>query len=630
MGFIHGEVSSLEPSSASAAGIEAMLAAVTVDSWPTSDLISSASRGASCVLAVQTHRSGRDGPDAKTQDGPFHLVTDVRLTDRDTLAGRLGGCSGAPSSDDALIRRAFERWGIDCADRIDGEGTFALWDASEKRLFCWRDAAGVRPLYYHYTQGRGIVISSDLRSLVAHPRIASTLDLRYVRTLLESRMAYRPASRTMVQGIRKLPAGHALELTSGGLRVWRYFRPVDLAPVRYRDDREYVEHLRTLLANTVASRIPPDEDHVGAHLSGGLDSSSLSVLAARELRSEQRLTGFSWAPPWSVVPEVEGDERRLAEAAAAFGSIPLRFTDLRPSHVIELNSRDRATLPIESMRSEFATSRDAASLGVRTMISGWGGDELIVNGGIGYFADLARRGRLVAIHREFRRRSGQHGGSVRGLWKSRVLIPFLSDRSLRGLGWDSGLDGAPLPAELRPEFAQCLGEVEPFDDLIDYRERPGVNRNQLVRLTGGALQYRMEAWAAQGAGLGITYTYPLLDRRIIEFALSIPQELYFRDGWKRWLYRTAMEGVLPDLVRWNPDKYDNAAYEALVRVAPNAASGLESRLRARATNPYVDVEHLIAQSAASRPGSLSRGTELPRGSADGSANWLAFVDLPPP
>lgn len=630
MGFIHGEVSSLDPPSASAAAVDAMLGAVTVGGCSPSRLNSSASRGISCVLGVQTHRSGPDGPDAEPQDDLLRLVTDVRLTDRDTLVERLGARSSPPSSDDALIRRAYERWGIDCADRIDGEGTFALWDARQGRLFCWRDAAGVRPLYYHHAPGRGIVISSDLRSLAAHPRIAATLDLRYVRTLLESRMAYRPASRTMVHGVRKLPAGHALELTSDGLRVWRYFRPLDLAPVRYRDDRQYVEHLRTLLASAVSSRISRDEDHVGAHLSGGLDSSSLSVLAARELGSKQQLTGFSWAPPWSVVREVEGDERLLAEAAAAFGSLPLRFTHLQPSHIVDLHSGDRATLPIESMRSEFATSRDAAALGVRTMISGWGGDELIVNNGTGYFADLARRGRLVAAHREFRRRADQHGGSLRGLWKSRVLIPLLSVRSLRWLGWESGQDVAPLPAELRPEFARCLREVEPFDDLVDYRERPGVHRNQLLRLTGGALQYRMEAWAGQAAGLGLTYTFPLLDRRIIEFALSIPQDLYFRDGWKRWLYRTAMEGVLPDVVRWNPDKYDNAAYEAMVRVATDAASGLESRLRARATNPYVDVERVIAQSAASRPGSLDRGTTLPSGTADGSAHWLAFVDLPPP
>jgi asparagine synthase (glutamine-hydrolysing) len=629
MGFIHGEVSWTTPPGASTAAVDLMLRAVAPDTWSASTLTSRAPNGASCVLGRQARRSVGEEPEAEAEADRLHLVTDVRVTDRGTLAGRLGAGSGPGWSDDALIRRAYERWGVGCADRIDGEGTFALWDAVEGRLFCWRDAAGVRPLYYQYASGRGIVISSDLRSLVNHPRVAAALDLRYVRTLLESRMTYRPASRTMVQGVRKLPAGHALELSAKGLRVWRYFRPVDLAPVRHRDDREYVEHLRALLDDAVVDRIPTDDDHVGAHLSGGLDSSSLAVLTGRALSSRQRLTGFSWAPPYTAVPEVEGDERPLAEAAAAFGSIPLRFTDLRPYHAVALHSGDRATLPIESMRSEYATSRDAAALGVRTMVSGWGGDELVVSNGIGYFADLARRGRLLAAHRELRNRSLQHGGSLRGLWKSRVLMPLLSDRSLRMLGWASDPGIPPLPAELRPEFAQRLTEVEPFDDLVDYRERPGVHWNQLRRLTGGALQYRMEAWAAQGAGLGLTYTFPLLDRRIIEFALSIPEDLYFRDGWKRWLYRTAMDGVLPDIVRWNPDKYDTAAYASGVRIASEALQGLQARLRRQAANPYVDVERLISRTPRPQPESFDGGGGSSGSTIDGSARWLAFVGLAP-
>jgi asparagine synthase (glutamine-hydrolysing) len=629
MGFIHGEVNSSTSVDEVAAAVEKMLGVVTPDAWTGSKLTRSAAPGVSCVLGVQSEPSHDGEPSTRQRDDALHLVTDVRLTDRARLAGRLAMGPDHRLSDDDLILAAYGRWGKDCPDRIDGEGTFALWDERERRLFCWRDTAGVRPLYYHHETGRATIISSDLRSLVTHPRVAASLDLRYVRTLLESRMVYRPASRTMIQGIRKLPAGHALEVTSAGLRVWRYFRPLGLEPVRFRDDREYVEQLRELLARAVGDRIPQDEDHIGAHLSGGLDSSSLSIVASRRRRTGQRVTGFSWAPPWSIVPEVQGDERPLAEAAARAGAVPLRFTELRPSHIVDLNSGDRATLPIESMRTEFATSRDAVGLGIRTMISGWGGDELIVSNGMGYFADLARRGRLLAIGREFRRRAGRHGGSIRGLWKSRVLVPLFSDPVLHRLGWHPSPAPAPLPAELRPEFSRCLTEVEPFD-VLDYRERPGIHRNQLQRLTGGALQYRTEAWAAQGAALGLTYTFPLLDRRIIEFALSIPDHLYFRDGWKRWLYRTAMEGVLPDEVRWNPDKFDNAAYESLVRVVPEAARGLEARLRHRAENLYVDVERLIEQSAADRPRSIGRGSGAPRATADGSANWLAFVDIPPP
>jgi asparagine synthase (glutamine-hydrolysing) len=630
MGFVHGEVSWSEPAPSVQAAIEDMLGVVTTDTWASARVVSPESQsGACCVLGAQSDRLAISGGASTGADS--QLVSDVRLTDREELAGRLGlsAIESRHMSDADLIRHAYDRWGTACADRLAGEGAFALWDRCAGRLFCWRDVAGVRPFYYRYYGGRGLVFSSDLRSLIAHPRVPAALDLQYVRTLFDSAMAFRPPSRTLVEGALKLPAGHCLELTAAGLRVWRYWRPVDLPPLDYPDSRDYVEQLRALLEHAVSSRIPPDEDQVGAHLSGGLDSSSLAVLAARELRATQRLTGFSWAPPWSTVPEVEADERPLAEAAARFAAVPLRFTELRASHLVELHSGDRATLPIEAMRSELATSRDADGLGIRTMMSGWGGDELIVSNGIGYFADLARRARFLTIHRELRKRAALHGGSLRGAWKSRVIKPLLSDRSLRMLGWaPDGAADNPFPAELRPEFASCLSDVEPLE-MVDYRERPGVHRNQLLRLTGGALQYRMEAWAAHGAALGITYTFPLLDRQVIEFALSIPDHLYFRDGWKRWLYRTAMEGVLPDRVRWNPDKYDNAAHEASLRVAPEARDLLRQKLRDRAANPYVDVQRLLEPSATERPdGDESRGSSPPAGTPNGGAQWLAFSELP--
>jgi asparagine synthase (glutamine-hydrolysing) len=631
LGVIHGEVSWSEPPESVRAAIGSMQVAVPTATWVGSLAVGgSSAAGSCCVLGAQS-REPAVFADA-SNGGGVQLVTDIRLTDRERLAASLGFSANASRhlDDGDLIRHAFDRWGTSCASRIVGEGTFALWDSSAGRLFCWRDEAGVRPFYYHHQPGRHLVFSSDLRSLAAHPRVSAALDLRYVRTQFETEMAFRSASRTLLEGVWKLPAAHCLELTDEGLRVWRYWRPVDLPALTYPDDRSYVEHLRTLLRAAVASRIPRDEEHIGAHLSGGLDSSSLAILAARELRTPQRLTGFSWAPPWSIVPEVESDERRLAEAAARFGAVPLRFTELRATLLAELYSGDRATLPIEAMRSESAASRDAAELGIRTIISGWGGDELIVSNGLGYFADLARRGRLLTIHRELKQRASLQGGSLPGAWKSRVMQPLLSDRALRMLGWASPPGGGRFPAELRPEFASALAAAEPLE-TVDYRERPGVHRNQLRRLTGGALQCRMEAWAAHGVAMGITYTFPLLDRRILEFALSIPDHLYFRSGWKRWLYRTAMEGVLPDRVRWNPDKFDDAANESARLVGAEARELLREKLRGRSDNPYVDVDRLLQLTAPERGVSNHVGEPRPpAGTPYGAAQWLVFTEVPPP
>jgi asparagine synthase (glutamine-hydrolysing) len=117
---------------------------------------------------------------------------------------------------------------------------------------------------------------------------------------------------------------------------------------------------------------------------------------------------------------------------------------------------------------------------------------------------------------------------------------------------------------------------------------------QIFLLQYGHLSYRMESWASHGATLGLTYTYPLLDRRLVEFALSIPNHLFFKNGWKRYLYRTAMQGILPESLCWQKTKEDTAMMQGSRASYKAAESGQRSELLARADNPYLDVEKLQA------------------------------------
>ena len=519
-------------------------------------------------------------------------MADLNLHARGELESQLGisPADGRSLSTEALVLLAYRRWGLGCAARLLGDGAFALWDASAQRLVCWRDTAGVRPLYYHHVPGRRLVISSDLHSIAAHPAVPSTLDLPYTRAFLAEEGFQHP-TRTLVEGVRKVPPAHMLLFDRSGVQLQRYWDPASIVERADADDGECVDELRTLLRQSISCRLPCIADEAGAHLSGGLDSSSISLLAASVLAGKgQNLSAFSWAPPRDVVPAVDADERDLVEAVSRFGAIRLEYTRLQPRDVAEVDYRDVALHPRATLNFEVATSRQAVDAGVRTILSGWGGDEAIAFNGRGYFADLARHGRLPTIHRELRLRSRIHGGSLRGAWKSRVLQPLLPDTALR----HRSNQPPALPAELRPEFAGVLAGVEALDHPFP-RERPGVRRMQVSLLEFGHLQYRMESWASHGAALGLTYAFPLLDRRITEFALSLPPRMFFRDGWKRWLYRTAMDGILPDVVRWNPKKFDNAAAHQLRSVLLEPAAVYREPLLERRDNPLVDVGVLLAE-----------------------------------
>lgn len=626
-GYIHGELCWTGEFERVAHDVGEMSGAVGHFPWATAWVETFRGRGTAGGFAVQrgVESAGVTHP---CRSGELYLVADLQLHARDELCAALGITASAGQSlrDEGCALRAYRRWGLGFAQRLLGDGALVLWDESAQRALCWRDTAGVRPLYYHHLPGRRFVFSSDLQSIAAHPMVPEVLDLPYTRAVLANDN-FQHSTRTLVHGVRKVPPGHLLLVDRSGVRLQRYWYPEDV-PIRSdADDRECAEELRALLHDSIAARLRHADAGVGAHLSGGLDSSSVALVTAGMVSERQaELQTFSWAPPWDVVPRVADDERDLVELASAGQPVRHRYTCLEPRDPVDVMYRDIALRPREALLFEIATSRHAVDAGVRTIFSGWGGDELLAFNGRGYFADLARRGRLPTVQRELRRRAEIHGGSLRGAWKGRVVLPLLPDALVeRG-----SRSRPPLPAELRSDIADLLADVEPLDDPVG-RERPGVRRMQLSLLRHGHLHSRAEAWAAHGASLGLAYTFPLLDRRVVEFALGLPGRMYFRNGWKRWLYRTAMDGILPEQLCWSPAKFDSAAESQLRTVMRDAVPGFRARLLEQRDNPLVDVQVILDEQDRQerlRP-TPDDPAPPPPPTPVGPAAWLAFTRLRP-
>lgn len=555
------------------------------------------------------------------------VVADLELHDRQSLGAALGPDRSDLDhcSDAQLVARGYLRWGDRVTQRLLGDGAFILWDGRQRRLLAWRDVAGTRPLYYS-AEPHQAVLSSDLRSLTASGLIERRLDLAYGRSFSEDEQFQHP-TRTMVAGISKLAPGHQLTWRPGThpvvTRVWD---PRDVERRHGVDHRELVEELRELTRTAVRCRIPDRDAVVGAHLSGGLDSSSISVIANAHLETVGSCleAGYSWAPPYAAVARLPEDERELAQAVARASGIDLRFTTLEVGDVDRFVYRDIALRPRSTLDFELGTSRAARVDGVTTMLSGWGGDETVVFNGRGYFADLARRGRLLKVHRELRAHAKILKTSELRSWRSRVMVPLVPDRVFR---WRQRPSRAAtsVPAELLPDATAAYARTTPLS-WPSLRERAGVRRMQVDLLEWGHLSYRMESWASHGADIGLHYRFPMLDRRLIEFALSLPDDAYFKEGWKRRLFREAAHGILPDEVRWNPNKFDTAAVKHLRRVRPKVAAIHRERLMERLDNPFVDVRMLI-EAFDHITEERRHGREPKRPEHLGRAMWMAFVDL---
>ncbi|MCL5103748.1 MAG: asparagine synthase (glutamine-hydrolyzing) [Armatimonadetes bacterium] len=182
------------------------------------------------------------------------------------------------ASDTEVILEAYRQWDVECLSRFNGMFAFALFDTDRQRLFMARDRAGEKPLFYRHASG-SLVFASELKALMADPAFPRMLDL----SALDSYLAYGyvPGDGCMLDGVRKLPQGHALtyDLASDSPRVWRYWDLPDPDPDPNVSAEDLCAELETLLSESVRRQLVADVP-VGVLLSGGLDSSLVTAMAA--------------------------------------------------------------------------------------------------------------------------------------------------------------------------------------------------------------------------------------------------------------------------------------------------------------------------------------------------------------
>jgi len=182
-------------------------------------------------------------------------------------------------SDTEVVLQCLVEHGRKALAQFDGMFAFAFWDNLERRLLLARDRIGIKPLYY-YRHGRDVVFASELKALLQHPLVMRALDPLSVSKYFS--YGYVPAPHTIFVNIRKLEPGAWLELDGGGETTGRYWDiPLTDNPVGAGHIDECSEELLRLLRASVRRQLRSDVP-VGVFLSGGIDSSAITALAAQE------------------------------------------------------------------------------------------------------------------------------------------------------------------------------------------------------------------------------------------------------------------------------------------------------------------------------------------------------------
>lgn len=562
-------------------------------------------------------------PQDSHDEQPWHdaatglsITADVRLDNRTELFGSLGidHLDGATLPDSRLLLRAWQKWGRNCPRHLVGDYAFAIWDARQRTMFCCRDHIGARPFYYALT-GERFVFASDIKGVLAAPGVSDQWDEEYVIASLADANSHRN-DRTYFKAVRKLPPGHSLTVQAATDRLERYWFPENLPNVRFATDAQYVEAARDLFAQAVRDRLRTHHP-VGVHLSGGLDSSSVTVLTARE----RRLQGlpppavFSWQPPPDHT-EPRSEEHRQIEAVCAQENLFPHYPVRNAADVLAILKKDPTREPMHSTSGiEIPIQRQVAAEGVRLILSGWGGDESLSFDGSGYFAELLLRGRWRRLIRE----SALQGRRPRSIAREALLLLFrdrlegekkLSLKSFRRKPSGGSLLHPDLKSRVSLHKIPC--------------RQASVRSTLFWAWDRGYLAERMDSWTAHAAPHAFSYAYPLLDRRLMEFVAGLPGEQFVRGKWKRWLMRKSMEDILPSEICWQPAKASEVLrYQQGLKAYKEAFGVVHEQLSAAREWPararYLDMPRLMGRM---RPEALAQQPKL--GSVIRALQFLDF------
>jgi asparagine synthase (glutamine-hydrolysing) len=462
----------------------------------------------------------------------------------------------ATSSDTEVILEAYRARGEACVQDFNGQWAFGLWDARRRRLLLSRDRLGVRPLF-HARVGRTLLFASEIKALLAHPEVPRELDLR---GLDEVFTVWHPvAPRTVFRGVEELPPGHSMTVdATGEVRLtphWRLEYPVD--PVAPRDPDQAAEELRELLLDATRIRLRADVP-VGAYLSGGLDSTSVTALA-RRAQGAPRTFSVTFDDP-------EFDERRFqAEAVRALGTVhedvacrPADIAAVFPDVVRHVETPIVRTAPAPL----YVLAGLVRARGYKVVLTGEGADEML--GGYDLFKEAKIRRFWASVP-----------GSRRRPALLRRLYPWLPnlqkqpDAYLQAFFHVRAADLASpffahlprwrLTAGLKRFFAPAVrAALAPRDLLAELREHlpmsygrwPTLCQAQYVETTGLLPGYILSSQGDRVAmAHGVELRSPFLDHRVVRFAAGLPPALKLRVLDEKHVLKRAMAGIVPATIR---------------------------------------------------------------------------------
>lgn len=428
-------------------------------------------------------------------------------------------------SDTEVVLAAYVEWGDNFAEHLNGMFAIAIWDIDRQELILARDHMGVKPLYYFPLNG-DILFGSEPKAILAHPCVSASIDSDGLREIFS---IVKTPGHGVFKGMHELKPGSIMKINRDGMTERKYWQ---LTARKHTDNREdTIAHVRELMTDIVERQVIADVP-LGTLLSGGLDSSALTVLAANAMKKQgnkEPLKAFSidfvgYEEEFSSNVQWEDPDTPFAiEVAKHVGAEHINVM-LENDDIMNSDTRNATLkcqdLPLSTGDMEYSLYLLCAAVRnqVTVALSGEASDELF--GGYTWFHDPeAVNLNSFPWHHPFEKAGGIGALKKLGLWNSLDLPEYIEDRYEEALAEMPTLEGES-ETEARMRQITYLNVTRWENFLLDRSDR-----------ISGAV--------------GLEIRVPFCDYRLVDYVFNTPWEIRNFDGREKSLLRAAMRGLVP-------------------------------------------------------------------------------------
>ena len=472
---------------------------------------------------------------------------------------KIKGHSFETSSDTEVILHMYAEHGKSFVNLLNGMFAFIIYDRNENEIFIARDHFGIKPLYY-YSDDEIIAFASEIKALLAHPSIKAESDPDNLYEYLT--FQFIMGSGTMFKNIFKILPGHytSIDLKNWEIKETKYWEP-DFNIDHYHTEEYFVVELDKILRKTIYQQLRSDVP-IGTYLSGGIDSSLVTIMAAQLLNSP--IKSFSGA--FNEGPEF--NELQYAHFAAKKANAELfevfpteqEFIDLLPKLIYHLDE------PVAGpgLFPQYIVSR-LASQHVKVILGGQGGDE-IFGGYTRYlvaYLEQALKGSIYETNEE-----DEHIVSLESILPNlpslKQYVPMMKSFLKQGAFDDMDrryfrlIDRMGSTAEFfEPDFLNDCRHEAIFKKFSVNFNNPGTKSyfNKMTHFDMlGSLPGLLQVEDRVSMSVSIESRVPLLDRRIVDLISRMPAGMKFKGGEMKYLLKKTIKDIMPPEIMKRKDK----------------------------------------------------------------------------